>query len=53
MRPSVPYILLDKQRIAADKQVEERNLTVSLFKLEPSSTIPIESGLMGTNRIEF
>jgi predicted transposase/invertase (TIGR01784 family) len=38
MRPSVPYILLDEHRVNVDKQVEERNLTASLFKLEQSST---------------
>ena len=38
MRPSVPYILLDEHRIDVDRQVEERNLAASLFKLEQSST---------------
>ncbi|HPY60486.1 MAG TPA: Rpn family recombination-promoting nuclease/putative transposase [Methanospirillum sp.] len=33
MRPSVPYILLDKHRFDVDRQVEERNLTAFLFNL--------------------
>jgi hypothetical protein len=38
MMPSVPFIVLDEQRIRVQDKVEERNLAACLFGLEQSSS---------------